>query len=118
MIIKKKWKEKKSDFSEMKIVNRRANEAKKSETKEKQLVNFKMGKENLKNITFLHEEFFLWKGAKKKRYGQVQRLSRGAEINEWQLNAHRLDSLNCVATRSNGQESPFNRARDPQCMWI
>ena len=36
----------------MKIVSRRANEAKKSEKKEKQLVNFKMGKENLKKITF------------------------------------------------------------------
>ena len=39
----------------------------------------------------------------------MQRMSRGRD--QWPLNAHRLDSLNHVTTRSNGQESFRSRTR-------
>ena len=46
---------------------------------------------------------------KKERDGLMQRMSRGRD--QWQLNAHRLDSLDCVTTRSNGQEGLHSRTR-------
>ena len=46
---------------------------------------------------------------KKERDGLMQRMSRGRD--QWQLNSHRLDSLNKVATRNNGQESLQARTR-------
>ena len=39
----------------------------------------------------------------------MQRMSRGTD--QWQLNAHRLDSLDYVTTRSNGQEGFHSRTR-------
>ena len=46
---------------------------------------------------------------KEERDGLIQRMSRGRD--QWQLSAHGPDWLNCVATRSSGQESFQSRTR-------
>ena len=46
---------------------------------------------------------------RKEEDGLMHRMSRGRD--QWQVSAHRPDSLTCVATRSNGQESLQSRTR-------
>ena len=68
---------------------------------------------NVKTAIFWTWELSVQKKQKKR---EMQRISRGRD--QWQQNAHGPNSLNYVTTRSNGQERVFNRARNPQRMWI
>ena len=62
---------------------------------------------------FLHEAFLKKKKDQKKKKGETRPDATVVprRRDQWQLNAHRLDSLNYVTTRSNGLESLQSRTR-------
>ena len=98
----KKWKEEKwifchehFDFEEQ--VKRR--------NQQKQLEKNEKGQRK----TLTEKRWEMKRGEKKERDGLMQRMSRGRD--QWQVSAHRPDSLHYVATRSNGQESLQSRTR-------